>query len=82
MKFTIIYNLFLLIIIFAILFLLLNNLYIKIYNNSYLTEDFTTGVNQLDYQIESLLSIDKEKQKDVVVLMNRLNEVNTIMEQL
>ena len=82
MKFTIIYNLFLLIIIFAILFLLLNNLYIKIYNNSYVTEDFTTGVNQLDYQIESLLSIDKEKQKDVDVLMNRLNEVNTIMEQL
>ena len=82
MKFTIIYNLFLLIIIFAILFLLLNNLYIKIYNNSYLTEDFTTGVNQLNNNINTLLTIDKERQKDVDVLMNRLNEVNTIMEQL
>ena len=82
MKFTIIYNLFLLIIIFAILFLLLNNLYIKIYNNSYLTEDFTTGVNQLNNNINTLLTIDKERQKDVNVLINRLNNVNTIMEQL
>ena len=82
MKFTIIYNLFLLIIIFAILFLLLNNLYIKIYNNSYLTEDFTTGVNQLNNNINTLLTIDKERQKDIDVLMNRLNNVNTVMEQI
>ena len=82
MNFTIIYNLFLLIIIFAILFLLLNNLYIKIYNNSYLTEDFTTGVNQLNNNINTLLTIDKERQKDIDVLMNRLNNVNTVMEQI
>ena len=82
MKFTIIYNLFLLIIIFAILFLLLNNLYIKIYNNSYLTEDFTTGVNQLNNNINTLLTIDKERQKDINVLINRLNNVNTVMEQI